>query len=276
MEISVGIFLLLLVFAFGSEFIDCSLGMGYGTILTPSLLILGFDPLLVVPAVLLSQAFGGLFASLFHHQFENVSFKSHSKALKIVLIISGFGLIATILAAFISVNIPKIVLETYIGLLISTMGIIILLNRSFLFTWNKMIVVGLLSAFNKGISGGGFGPVVTAGQILSGQDHKAAIGVTTLAEAPICICGFFTYLIARTINELPPPILSMPVSKFIRNMFSAHMFQWELMLALLLGAILVTPFGAFTTRVLKKKRMHFITGILITVLGIWTLAKTWL
>ena len=52
MEISVGTFLLLFVFAFGCEFIDSSLGMGYGTILTPSLLILGFDPLLVVPAVL--------------------------------------------------------------------------------------------------------------------------------------------------------------------------------------------------------------------------------
>lgn len=276
MEISVGIFLLLFVFAFGCEFIDSSLGMGYGTILTPSLLILGFDPLLVVPAVLLSQAFGGLSASLFHHQFENVSFKSNSKDLKLVLIISGFGLIATVLAAFISVNIPKIALKTYIGLLVSAMGIIVLLNRSFLFTWNKMIAVGLLSAFNKGVSGGGFGPVVTAGQILSGQNHKAAIGVTTLAEAPICICGFFTYLIARTVTELPPPILSMPVSSFIRNMFSPQLFQWELILALFLGSVLVTPFGAFTTRILKKEWMHLITGILITVLGVWTLVKTWL
>lgn len=276
MEITVGLFLALLVFAFVCEFIDSSLGMGYGTILTPSLLILGFDPLVAVPAVLITQAFGGFSASVFHHQFENVSFKSNSKDLKMVVIISGFGIIATMLAALISIQLPKIVLKTYIGVLVLVMGIIVLLNRTFKFSWGKMIGVGLLSSFNKGISGGGFGPVVTGGQILSGQDHKAAVGVTTLAEAPICICGFFTYLIGRTVIELQPPILSLPFSGFINQMFSPKMFQWELILALLLGSILVAPFGAFTTKFLKKEKIHYFIGILITVLGVWTLFKTWL
>jgi len=275
MEISVGLFLLLLVSAFVCEFIDSSLGMGYGTILAPSLIIMGFDPLVAIPAILLSQAFGGLSASLFHHQFENVSFRSDSKDLKIVFIISSFGLIATVLAVLISINIPTVVLKSYIGILVFVVGGIILLKVSFTFSWRKMIAVGLLAAFNKGMSGGGFGPVVTGGQIISGHDHKAAIGVTTLAEAPICICGFFTYLIGRTVMELQPPILSIPLSAFIHQMFSPRMFQWELMLALLLGSVLVTPFGAFTTRTLRKEKLHYIVGILITGLGIWTLIKTW-
>jgi uncharacterized membrane protein YfcA len=276
MEIAVGMFLFLLVLAFVCEFIDSSLGMGYGTILAPFLIIIGFDPLVAIPAVLLSQAFGGLSASVFHHQFENVSFRYDSRDLKIVFIISGFGIIATVFAALISISIPRIILKTYIGILVIVMGGIILLNLSFKFSWRKMIAIGILSAFNKGVSGGGFGPVVTGGQILSGQDHKPAIGVTTLAEAPICISAFFTYLIGRTVIELQPPILSMPFSSFLQQMFSPKMFQWELILALLLGSILVTPFGAFTTKVLKKEKMHYIVGILITVLGIWTLIKTWL
>ena len=163
MEVTVGMFLALLVFAFVCEFIDSSLGMGYGTILTPSLLIIGFDPLVVVPAVLLSQAFGGLSASVFHHQFENVSFRPDSKDFKIVLIISGFGIVATVFAALISINLPKIILKTYIGIMVLVMGFIILLNRTFIFSWGKMIAIGIISAFNKGISGGGFGPVVTGG-----------------------------------------------------------------------------------------------------------------
>ena len=275
MEITVGLFLALFVFAFACEFIDSSLGMGYGTILTPSLLIMGFDPLLVVPAVLLSQAFGGFWASVFHQQFENVSFKSNSRDLKMVMIISGFGIIAAICAAFISTGIPKIALKTYIGILVSVMGIIVLINRPFRFSWGKMVAVGIVSAFNKGMSGGGFGPVVTGGQILAGQDHKAAIGVTTLAEAPICICGFLTYLIVRTAKELTTPLLNMPLSDFLHHMFSPQLFQWELILALLLGSILVAPFGAFTTRMLKKEKLHYILGCLIFVLGIWTLFKTW-
>lgn len=276
MEITVGMFLVLLIFAFACEFVDSSLGMGYGTILTPSLLILGFEPLVVIPAVLLSQAFGGLSASVFHHQFENVSFRTDSKDFKMVVIISGFGVIATASAALISIQLPKIILKTYIGVLVSLMGIIILCNRTFIFSWRRIVGVGILSAFNKGISGGGFGPVVTGGQILSGHNHKAAIGVTTLSEAPICICGFLAYLIGRTVNEMQPPILSVPISDFLHHMLSPKMFYWELILALLLGSTLVTPFGAFTTKALKRERMHYIIGTLITVLGFWTLLKTWL
>jgi uncharacterized membrane protein YfcA len=251
------------------------MGMGYGTILTPVMIILGFNPLVVVPAVLLSQAFGGLTASIFHHQFDNASFSADSKHLKIVLIISGFGILATILAAFVSVSISKVILKSYIGLLVLTMGVIILLNRTFSFTWKKIIGLGLLSAFNKGLSGGGFGPVITGGQLLSGQDHKAAIGITTLAEAPICICGFISYMVVRTVKELPEPVLSMPFNIFAKKMFSSQMFQWEIILALLIGSVLVTPFGAFTTRIMDEKKGKYIVGVIITVLGIWTLIKTW-
>ena len=70
MEITVGLFLLLFGMAFICEFIDSSLGMGYGTILSPVLIIMGFDPLVAIPALLLSQAVGGFTAAIFHHQFE--------------------------------------------------------------------------------------------------------------------------------------------------------------------------------------------------------------
>jgi len=47
------------------EVVDAAIGMGYGTILAPVLLMLGFDPFQVVPAVLISQPVGGLLASFF-------------------------------------------------------------------------------------------------------------------------------------------------------------------------------------------------------------------
>ena len=98
MEITVGMFLLLFGMAFFCEFIDSSLGMGYGTILSPVLIIMGFDPLVAIPALLLSQAFGGFTAAIFHHQFENANFTKGSRDLKIVLIVTSLGIVATILA----------------------------------------------------------------------------------------------------------------------------------------------------------------------------------
>ncbi len=276
MEITVGLFLILFMMAFVCEFIDSSMGMGYGTILAPTLLIFGFEPLVVVPSILLSQAFGGLTASVFHHQFRNVSFSRSSKDFKAFLYISGFGIIATIFAALLSINLSKIFLKTYIGALVLGMGIIILRNYAFKFSWNKLIGIGIISAFNKGMSGGGFGPVVTGGQVLAGQNHKNAIGVTTLAEAPICLVGFVTFIIGRTVMELNGRVLDMPFSEFVGYLFAPHMFRWELLLALFLGSIFVTPFGAFTTRIINQKIIHYLMGVLIIVLGLWTLIKTWM
>jgi uncharacterized membrane protein YfcA len=57
-------------------------------------------------------------------------------------------------------------------------------------------------------------------------------------------------------------------------MFSKKIVHWELIIALILGSVLVAPFGAFTTKQLNDKKMHLILGSIIIVLGITTLYKT--
>ena len=274
MDVTVAQFLQLFVLAFGCEFIDSAFGMGYGTILSPVLIIMGFEPIVAVPAVLLSQAFGGLTASVFHHRFENASFSKGSRDLRVVLVISAFGIVAAIFAAALALKLPRVYVKTYIGLLVFVMGLLLIAQRRFRFTWGKMIGLGILSAFNKGLSGGGFGPVITGGQIISGQEHRNAIAATTLSEAPICLVGFLTYTIGRAVTELEPPVWNQPIADLFGRMFSARIFQWELVLALLLGSIFVAPFGAFTTKLMRTERITTFLGVLISSLGIWTLWKT--
>jgi len=272
MIITVELFLILFLLAFACEFIDASIGMGYGTILAPTLVILGFSPVDAVPAILLSQAFGGFTASFFHQQFNNVSYRDRSGNLKSVFIIVGFGIIASIIAVFIAISIPKTCIKTYIGLLVVFMGAVLLLNKTFTFSFRKMVFIGIFSAFNKALSGGGFGPVVTGGQIISGLRPRQAVGITTLSEAPICIVAFFLYIIMRVVKEIEEPILQMPASKFFSMIFSTQLFQWELLIALLLGSIIVAPFAAFTTR-LTGETLHKTVAILMLALGLLTLAK---
>lgn len=275
MELTLSVFLFITLMAFCCEFIDSSLGMGYGTILSPVLLILGFDPIIVIPSILLSQAAGGLTASLFHHRFRNVDFNPTSRDSKIVFVVTAFGILATIFAAVIALNIPKIALKTYIGILVLAMGALLLSRINFKFSWKKIMGVGILSAFNKGLTGGGFGPVVTSGQIISGQDNKGAIGVTTLAEVPICTVGFLAYMIGRVVMDLPRPILDVQAKDFIMSLFSQNIFKWDLILALLIGSVLVAPFGALTTKIIKTDKVRIILGFLVVVLGAWTLIKTY-
>ncbi len=63
-ELPAWLVLLVFVAALVCEYIDSALGMGYGTTLTPVLLLCGFDPLQIVPAVLLSEFSTGLVATI--------------------------------------------------------------------------------------------------------------------------------------------------------------------------------------------------------------------
>ena len=72
-------------------------------------------------------------------------------------------------AVILAVNLPKLYLKLYIGFLILIIGIFIVatLNKNYTFSWKRITILGLIASFNKGISGGGYGPVVMGGQLLA-------------------------------------------------------------------------------------------------------------
>lgn len=230
--------------AFGMELIDSSMGMLYGTVLSPVMILVGYNPKTLVPAILLSQAIGGLVASIRHHKKGNANLTSGAD-LKAGLLISGLGVLATIAAALIAVSISKTLLTTYIGTIVVMMGTILLFGRHFVFSWGKMAGLAILSAFNKSLSGGGYGPIVTSGQVVVGREGKSSIGVTTFAEFPICIAGFVTYWLTSGIGD------------------------WNLVLMLCIGSSVAGIFGpSLTAKFKDNEKLKFILGVLTLVLGI--------
>jgi len=249
-EVLIFIFFIALI----GEFIDSSLGMGYGTLLSPFLIIIGFEPLYVIPAILISQIGGGLTASVFHHRFGNVNFSKKSSDKKIVLIISIFGIFAAIFAAFIAVSISKTALKSYIGLLSVLMGSLLISRIRFSFQWKKMVGLGVLGAFNKALTGGGFGPVITSGQIICGNGEKNSIGCTTLAEVPICIVSFVFLILFMLLKNQEINI--------------------GLMIPMVIGAIVAAPFGAYMTMKFKTENLRLAIGFFVLCSGVWVLIKT--
>lgn len=243
---------IIIIMAFICEYIDSSLGMGYGTTLTPVLLLMGYNPLQIVPCILLSELITGLSAAFFHHRFRNSNFKFGGIDLKIAMVMAGCSILGTLAAVFVALNLPKFYVKLYIGVLVLSMGILILatLKRTYKFSWKKISSIGILAAFNKGISGGGYGPLVTSGQILSGVESKSAIGITSLAEGLTCFVGVITYLA-----------------------FTNHTVDWSLSPSLILGAILSVPIAAYTVKKFKGGSLRLIVGIATAVLGLFTLWK---
>jgi uncharacterized membrane protein YfcA len=244
--------ILIIFLAFICEYIDSSLGMGYGTTLTPLLLIMGYHPFQIVPAVLLSELITGLSAGFMHHKAKNVNLKVGTKDFKIAMAMAVCSIFGSIVAVFVALNVPTFYVKLYIGILVLSMGVIILatLNRTFKFSWKKITSIGLLAAFNKGISGGGYGPLVTGGQILSGVNSKNAIGITSLAEGLTCLVGVSTYLV-----------------------FTNHTIEWNLAPSLVIGAVLSVPFAALTVKKFRAGRLTLIVGIATLILGLLTLVK---
>ncbi len=244
--------ILIIVLAFVCEYIDSSLGMGYGTTLTPLLLIMGYNPLQIVPAVLLSELITGLSAGFMHHKAKNVNLKAGTKDFKIAMVMAACSIFGSLVAVFVALNVAVLYVKLYIGIIVLSMGIVILatLSRTFKFSWKKITSLGLLAAFNKGISGGGYGPLVTGGQIISGVNSKNAIGITSLAEGLTCLVGVATYLV-----------------------FTNHSIEWDLAPSLVIGAVLSVPFAALTVKKFRAGQLKLIVGVATLILGLLTLGK---
>jgi len=241
----------LFIMAFVAEYVDSSLGMGYGTSLTPVLLILGFSPLQIVPAVLFSEFLSGVTAGGLHHKIGNVNLSWKTRAGKIMLIMTACSIVGTVVAVAVALALPKHLVKLYIGVMIVCIGVFILIGNRFMgsFSWIKIIVLGTIAAFNKGISGGGYGPLVTGGQVIVGVPGKKAIGITSLAEGLVCLVGLVLYV-------------------------SFHgWFDWSLALPLTLGAMVSVPAATWTVKLLPERALRRSIGYATLFLGGLTLIK---
>lgn len=175
-----GTLLAIVLAAFLCEYIDSSLGMGYGTTLAPLMILVGFDPKQVVPCVLISELMTGLTATLMHHRDGNVDFLCNKEARWTAILLSVLSTGGAVAAVWLAVSVKSKVLATIIGFIILGTGIATLatIRRQLRYRPSHIIGIGAIAAFNKGLSGGGYGPLVTAGQVVSGVSSKHAVAIT--------------------------------------------------------------------------------------------------
>jgi uncharacterized membrane protein YfcA len=193
-----------IVLAFLFESLDSSSGMGFGTALSPLLLILGFEPLQVVPALLACEAATGLAAGFMHNEFRNIeiSFRPLNEAAQTLLIIAGLGALGAIVAEVLTYyvfELPDTFIKTYVGIVILVMAAIILTNAARdgdrPYRPRRLLAFGAFAGVNKGVGAGGYGPVVTLGGVLSGVFEKTSVAIATLAEGIASTVGAITFLV---------------------------------------------------------------------------------
>jgi len=233
------------------EYVDSSLGMGYGTTLTPLLLLCGFEPLVIVPAVLFSEFCTGITAALLHHRDGNIDLLRDHQARKTAILLSALSVVGAVSAATLALSISKYWLTTIIAIIILSVGFVILvtIRRQLKFRSGHIVTLGAIAAFNKGLSGGGYGPLVTGGQVVSGMSAKQAVAVTSLAEGVTCLAGLIAYLVMH------------------------GGIAWSMALPLTLGAMLSVPLATLTIRNLPESMVRTGVGLATCALGVLMIVK---
>ena len=237
------------------EFIDNGLGGGFGTIMSPLLILFGYDPKIVVPGILFSEMCSGLVGGLSHAYYKNVNWRAVGVTLT-------SSLVAMALASFlVGSMVPSQYIKWYISLLAVAMGAFIVI-RSYKniregrkFNSPMCLLLGGVIGFNKGSTGGGYGPLSVSGYMLMGLTAATAIGTTTVAEGIACVIGFSTYAVTTQIN-------------------------WGLVASITLGSVLVDPISAYLNNRLKKRleppfhgRLIGLAMLLLGLFTVWRLTQ---
>lgn len=224
-----------------AEFIDGSLGMGYGVISSSLLITIGLTPVLASSTVHLSEIFVSAVSGVSHLRFGNVE-----KRLLVRLLIPGS--LGAITGAFILCNLPGDRIKPLVSLYLFTMGVIII-YRSFRQRERPVkeqgtVVLALAGGFFDAIGGGGWGPIVTSTLLTRGYEPRKIVGTVNLAEFFITIVqgGVFVALV----KDL--------------NLFT--------ILALIAGGSLAAPLAAYFCKRIKPSRLMFMAGLLIILLSI--------
>jgi uncharacterized membrane protein YfcA len=243
--------------------VDASAGMGVGTALSPLLLVLGFGKLEVVPALVATQGLAGPFEGVVHSQFGNIkyAFRPLNRPAKTMLLVAVPGAVGAalgVLLTYFALKLPDTFVKTYIGVLVLAMAAISATNsmrggrRDYRPRWLPLF--GALGGANKGIGGGGYGPVITLGGVLSGVHEKTSVAIAEMADGIASAAGAVTFVVIAALGVA---------------------VDWRLLPWLWLGSFPASFAGPFLVRVIPGWFLKYSVPAYIAVIAVILLVQTW-
>jgi uncharacterized membrane protein YfcA len=224
-----------------AQFVDGSLGMGYGLTSSTLLIFAGLSPAAASASVHLAEVGTTALSGVAHHRFGNVDWH----AVRRIAIPGGIGafLGATLLSSL-STESARPLAST----LLFTLGVYVLLR--FLLGRQRvsrkgrpglrfLAPLGLIGGFVDATGGGGWGPVTTPTLLADGRlAPNRVVGTVSASEFIVAIsasAGFFTAL-------------------------GDEVLRMEFVAALLAGGFIAAPIAAYMVRHLNPRLLGVIVG----------------
>ena len=233
-----------------AQVIDGALGMAYGITSTTFLLASGVSPAVASAGVHIAEVFTTGVSGISHVKLGNVN-----KKLFLRLLIPGIT--GAVVGAVLLSSIDGKVIKPYISAYLLLMGLYII---SKVFRKIKaakqepkhVAKLALFGGFVDSVGGGGWGPVVTSTLVGSGQNPRETIGTVNFAEF------FLTFASAIAFSLL------------------VEDGPWPIVAGLVLGGLFAAPFAAYLCKKLHARTLMVMVGVLISVVSIFNLYKSFL
>jgi uncharacterized membrane protein YfcA len=228
-----------------AQIVDGALGMAYGATSSSLLLGLGIPPAISSASVHVAEVFTTGASGIAHFKLGNVN-----KKLFMYLLIPGMS--GAIIGAYLlSDKIDGDVIKPFMSAYLMILGIIIL-KKALQSQRRKSKVkrlgpLAFFGGFMDAIGGGGWGPIVTSTLLSKGRTVHYTIGSVNAAEFFISASSAVTFLIFTGVSS------------------------WQVVIGLIIGGVIASPFAAILVRRVKRKPMMIMVGVLVILLSLRTI-----
>lgn len=241
--------LLILLVGLIAQFVDGTLGMGYGASSSSMLIAAGFLPATVSASVHAAEILASLASGVSHFRLGNVD-KS------ITLPLTSAGVVGGVIGAYFLSNIDGRLIKPYIGLLLMIVGIKILLAFLRKKTGSDtgrgvprklLMPLGLIGGAVDAIGGGGWGPICTSTLISSrNSEPRTVVGSVNAAEFLVTLAITITFAISLGLDH----------------------FLWRITLPLMIGGVIAAPLSAYICKRIAPGNLGIAIGLLLIFLNL--------
>jgi len=124
---NLNLIIVIVFIAFISTIINNLVGGGFGTYITPSLLLLGFTTIEIIPPILLTHFLINSLMIFYNKVKKNENFKLTPNEKRMITFLVSFGILGLICSIFLVYYLPAIFIQVYIGFLTAVVGVLIIL-----------------------------------------------------------------------------------------------------------------------------------------------------
>lgn len=245
-------FVILTLLSLFAQYVASSIGEGFGMLLVPTLILVGFKPNHVIPSVLLAETLNSIIGTISNQGFKKIDLSTRKLNLKMVMFLSIGGILLTFPAVIVSYHTPAYYHKILIASIYIIIGVITFLipKLQWNLTWPLSILLGGIGSFSKVFSGGGYGALSTGGQRVMGVNPRRSTTITVFAKGITCILGFIGYYI----------------------ILGSEIIHWLIILPMLIGVAIASPLSAWTLDRVDHEKIRDTIALIALILGCTLLA----